>query len=97
MHIRRSGFVVALLLAAGCQRASTGPIELGVPGLANAHVTLAADGDRVAAAWAASGAKGTDVYSAVSADGGRTFGRPVRVNDLAGDASATASSRRASR
>ena len=80
----------ALSLAAGCKRASSisgiGAIELGVPGLANAHVTLAADGDRVAAAWAASGAKGTDVYSAVSADGGRTFGRPVRVNDVDGDA-----------
>jgi hypothetical protein len=84
--------LVALVLAAGCERTSstggTGPIELGLPGLANAHVTLAADGDRVAAAWAASGSKGTDVYSAVSADGGRTFGRPVRVNDLDGDASA---------
>jgi hypothetical protein len=79
----------ALSLVAGCNRsAPSGPIELGVPGLANAHVTLAADGDRVAAAWAASGAKGTDVYSAVSADGGRTFGRPVRVNDVEGDASA---------
>jgi hypothetical protein len=91
MHIRWSGLLVALSLAVGCQRASSlsgGPIELGLPGLANAHVTLAADGEQVAAAWAASGAKGTDVYSAVSADGGRTFGRPVRVNDLDGDASA---------
>ena len=94
MHRRGINLVIlfALSLAAGCERASSisggAPIELGLPGLANAHVTLAADGDRVAAAWAASGAKGTDVYSAVSADGGRTFGRPVRVNDVDGDASA---------
>ena len=51
-------------------------------------MTLAADGDRVAAAWAATGDQGTDVYAAVSADGGRTFGAPVRVNDVEGDASA---------
>ena len=43
---------------------------------ANAHVTLAADGDRVAAAWAATGTEGTDIYCRVSDDGGRTFGAP---------------------
>ena len=88
-RMRIGVFLVLTGLVAGCQRSSpAGPIELGLPGLANAHVTLAADGDRIAAAWAASGAKGTNVYSAVSADGGRTFGRPVRVNDVDGDASA---------
>ena len=91
--LSRAALFTALSLATGCGRESSlsggmDAIALGLPGLANAHVTLAADGDRVAAAWAASGAKGTDVYSAVSADGGRTFGRPVRVNDLDGDASA---------
>jgi hypothetical protein len=82
---------IVLTFAAGCGGAAArreGPIELAVPGRANAHVTLAADGDGVAAAWAASTASGTDVYAAFSADGGRSFGAPVRVNDLEGDASA---------
>ena len=92
--VRRVRFLAAVLsisLLAGCDYAVgvvTKPVDLAVAGRANAHVTLAADGDRVGAAWAATGAEGTDIYAAVSADGGRTFGRPVRVNDLAGDASA---------
>ena len=63
------------------------PIELSVEGRSNAHVTLAADGGRVAAAWIASSDAGADVFAAVSGDGGRRFGAPVRVNDLPGDAS----------
>jgi hypothetical protein len=77
-----------LLLPAACRQAPAAPIALGVPGLANAHVTLASDGDRVAAAWAGTGPDGTDIYVALSADGARTFGAPVRVNDTTGDASA---------
>lgn len=81
--------VVVLPLGAGCTVA-TGrvdqPIALAVPGLANAHVTVASDGARTAAVWAATGAKGTDIYAAVSTDGARTFGAPVRVNDIDGDA-----------
>src|SRR5258705_11258307 len=81
--------LVVLTLAAGCARGAVrrdGPIELVVPGRANANVTLSADGERVAAAWAATGASGTDVYTALSADGGRSFGAPVRVNDVEADA-----------
>jgi hypothetical protein len=80
--------LIVLTLAAGCARGTVrrdGPIELAVPGRANANVTLSADGDRVAAAWAATGASGTDVYAALSADGGRSFGAPVRVNDAEGE------------
>ena len=41
----------------------------------------------VAIAWGASTPAGaTDVYTAVSRDGGRTFAAPVRVNDVDGDA-----------
>jgi hypothetical protein len=79
-------FLVALAFAAGCRRVPAGPIELVVAGRTGAHVTLAADGDRVAAVWAATGSDGTDIYLAVSDDGGRTFAAPVRVNDVAGDA-----------
>jgi hypothetical protein len=79
--------VMILLVPAGCARESAGPIELAVSQAANAHVTLASDGDRVAAAWAATGPRGTDIYVARSDNGGRTFGSPARVNDLDGDAS----------
>ena len=79
--------LVALTWASGCRRAPAGPIELAVPGRTGAHVTLAADGDRVAAVWAATGSDGTDIYLAMSDDAGRTFTSPVRVNDVDADAS----------
>ena len=57
------------------------------PGASNATPSIAADGDFVAIAWGASTPAGaTDVYTAVSRDGGRTFGPPVRVNDADGEA-----------
>jgi len=91
MVTRKSLLVCVALLAAGCHFA-VGRLEpattLDVAGRDNAHVSLAADGDRVAAAWAASGSDGTDVYAAFSDNGGARFGTPVRVNDVAGDASA---------
>ena len=87
MGIRLSAvLLLSMALAAGCRRAPSGPIELAVAGRAGAHVTLAADGDRVAAVWAATGGDGTDIYLAVSDDAGRTFAAPVRVNDVAADA-----------
>ena len=90
MCTRQLRLLVLLSLLAGCDFAVgvvDKPISLAVPGLANANVTLASDEARIAAAWAASGAKGTDIYAAVSTDGARTFGAPVRVNDIDGDAS----------
>src|SRR5206468_9287663 len=45
------------------------------------------DGDIVAVAWGGTLPSGvTDVFLAVSRDGGRTFGAPTRVNDVDGDA-----------
>jgi hypothetical protein len=61
-------------------------VVLAVDGRSNSHVTLAADGAHVAAAWLASGAAGADVFAAMSEDGGAHFGAPVRVNDIEGDA-----------
>jgi hypothetical protein len=62
---------------------------VGVPGLANAHVSAAGDGPWVALAWSASSeAMGTNVYVAVSRDAGSTFSDPVRVNDEERQASA---------
>jgi hypothetical protein len=40
--------------------------------------------------WAARGGDATDVYAAFSPDGGASFGPPVRVNDVAGDARVSA-------
>jgi hypothetical protein len=83
-----------LILIAGCGSldVAVGRVEavttLEVAGRTNAYLSLAADGDRVAAAWAASSSDGTDVYAAFSGDGGEHFAKPVRVNDVAGDASA---------
>ena len=65
-------------------------VSLAVPGRTNANASIAADGDRVAVVWAASAASGaTDIYAAVSADAGRTFAAPVRVNDDEGEARVT--------
>jgi hypothetical protein len=61
---------------------------LAVGGRANAHVTLASDGPRIAAVWAATGERGTDVFFAASNDGGSHFTAPLRVNDIEGDATA---------
>lgn len=64
-------------------------VTLGVAGRSNEHVSLAGRGAFVVVAWAANSADaGTDVYASVSADGARSFGPPVRVNQRAGDARA---------
>jgi hypothetical protein len=65
----------------------TGPVTLSVAGHASATPWIAADRDRVAVSWGAQAVGGgTDVYVAVSGDGGRAFGEPVRVNDRSGTA-----------
>jgi hypothetical protein len=68
-------------------------VTLGVTGRTNATPSIAASGDVVAVVWGAtsrgsSGSSGaTDVYVALSRNGGRLFGPPLRVNDVDGDAS----------
>ena len=76
----------------GCARQENVPWPPGAAafefeGRSSAHVTLASDGRRLAAAWVASGDGAADVYAVVSDDGGRRFESPVRVNDIPGDAS----------
>jgi hypothetical protein len=61
-------------------------VRLGVAGRRNSGAAVAADGATVVVAWAAVSDAGTDVYAAFSRDGGATFGAPVRVNDVPGDA-----------
>jgi hypothetical protein len=79
--------VTAFIVVAVSLSAATAPIELGVKGRGNATPTIAADGSFVAVAWGATRPSGvTDVFTAVSRDGGRAFAAPVRVNDVEGDA-----------
>jgi hypothetical protein len=68
------------------QAAAQDAVTLGIPGRENAAVRVAASGRFVAVVWGATASGGTDVYSAVSRDAGRTFGAPVRVNDTPFDA-----------
>jgi hypothetical protein len=58
-----------------------------VPGR-NATPSLAVSGSTVAAVWTASKDGVSNVYLAMSTDGGATFSGPRRVNDQPGDASA---------
>jgi hypothetical protein len=62
-------------------------VKLAVPGRANATPSIAAADPRVAVAWGAREPSGkTDVFVATSANGGHSFGAPVRVNDEPGTA-----------
>jgi hypothetical protein len=61
---------------------------VSVPGRTSATATIAAASQFVALVWGASLPGGaTDVYAAISRDGGRMFAPPVRVNDINGNAS----------
>ncbi len=62
------------------------PVTLAVSGRSNDAVSIAAAGAFVVATWGAATTGGMDVFSAVSRDGGSTFGAPVRVNSTALDA-----------
>jgi hypothetical protein len=76
-----------LLLLAVVASGNPVALTLAVPGRANATPSIAADGRFVAVAWSAALPSGaTDIFLAVSRDGGTTFASPVRVNDKDGDA-----------
>jgi hypothetical protein len=63
-------------------------VTLAISGRTNATPSVAAVNRFVAVAWGATlSGHGSDVYAAISRDGGRTFRSPVRVNDLQGSAS----------
>jgi hypothetical protein len=81
-------FAIVALASAGARPLATTsePIPLDVPGRADATPWVAASGTFVAVAWGASAAGKTDVFVAVSHDSGSTFGAPVQVNPLAGEA-----------
>lgn len=60
---------------------------VAVPGRSNAFASIAGDGSFVALVWGATTQTTTDVYVAISRDGGRSFGTPVLVSDAATRAS----------
>ncbi|MCU0647960.1 MAG: hypothetical protein MUF00_08190 [Gemmatimonadaceae bacterium] len=63
------------------------PVTLAIPERANQALSIAAHDRMVAVTWLASSAStGSDVYLAISQDGGTSFGAPVRVNSTRGDA-----------
>lgn len=59
---------------------------IAVPNLEHRGAGLAASGNEVVATWTADNGHETNVFAAVSHDAGLTFGAPVRVNDIDGDA-----------
>jgi hypothetical protein len=80
--------VASFAAAASPGARSSAGIEIGVQGLANANASIAASASFVGIAWAARTADGaTDIYAATSRDAGRSFGAPVRVNQVSGPAS----------
>jgi hypothetical protein len=82
--------VVASLPVVGptmaARAADPAPVALAVPGRANAHPSIATDGDLTVVTWSARAEGGADVYAAVSRDGAATFGPPIRVNAAGGGA-----------
>ncbi|HUR34119.1 MAG TPA: sialidase family protein [Vicinamibacterales bacterium] len=84
---RAAAVAFLLLIVAPSNQAAISSITLAVPDRANANVSLMAQGPFVVAVWSASAAGGdTDIYAAMSRDGGRAFSAPVRVNSTPGDA-----------
>jgi len=80
--------LVGAALVAGGPSVSTRTAAIGVPNRVNEYPSVASQGAWVAIAWAASSeSAGTDVYAAVSRDGGASFGSPVRVNAVEKQAS----------
>ena len=77
--------------AARVAPAATEPtrIVLDVPSRSNTAASVSALGKTVAAVWTASTDQGADIYISVSTDAGATFGAPVRVNHVEGDARAS--------
>ena len=79
--------VLVLFALIGIAPQSESVTTLAIAGRSNANPSVAAAGDVVAVAWGAtlSGGK-TDVFVAVSRDGGSTFGAPRQVNKVQGEA-----------
>jgi hypothetical protein len=83
------GALAVMMLAAvgGATLAQTPEATtLSVPGRGNSAPWVAAHGRTVAVVWAAAAGSASDIFVAISRDEGATFGAPVQVNTLAGEA-----------
>lgn len=85
-HARGTRVALVALTLCGSHLLAQAPVTLGIVGRENAAIRVAARGRYVAVVWGATASVGTDVYSAVSRDAGRSFAAPVRVNDTPFDA-----------
>lgn len=84
---RRIFILLAIAIASGQHLpAQSHHLTLAVPGRANSTPWITSHGADVAIAWAATRDGKGDIYVAMSRDGGRTFGLPVRVNASEGEA-----------
>ena len=79
--ITRWLFVLAIVLitTTASRSATSQKLDLAVKDRANAYASLTADGQFTAIAWGATAKESTDIYVAVSRDGGRTFAAPTPV------------------
>jgi hypothetical protein len=80
---------MAIVITTTTAGPEAGPAETGllaVPGRANSTPSVAAAGSFVAVTWGASSGGKADVFVAVSSDNGGSFGSPVQVNSVAGEA-----------
>ena len=75
--------VVALVAGQG---RDSGPVAFEVPGRSSSTPWVAAAGSFVAVTWGAVAEGRGDVFVAVSRDGGTSFGPPVQVNAVPGEA-----------
>ena len=83
----RSTLAALSLAAVALQvNVSADDATLGVPGRVSGTPWVAADGAFVAVVWGGTADGKTDVFSAVSRNGGSAFGAPVRVNVVPGEA-----------
>jgi hypothetical protein len=78
---------VLAIAAAACTAEAPIAVDLGIADHINATPSIAAHGRFVSVVWGAtSSGASTDVYTAISRDGGRSFDGPVRVNSVTGAA-----------
>ena len=78
---------IAVITFAGTNTAArSDEVTLAVTGRSNSTPWIAGSGRFVAVAWGATRDGGGDIFTAISRDGGRTFGSPVQVNAAPGEA-----------
>jgi hypothetical protein len=84
--IRTVAAALSLAVLVAAATPDHAPVALEVRSRSNSTPWVAAAGSFVAAAWGATADGRADVFVAVSRDGGRSFGPPVQVNLVPGEA-----------